>query len=469
MAAYSFDEGSGTTVADASGSGNGGTASGTTWTSSGKFGSALVFNGSSARVTVPDSASLRLTTGMTLEAWVYPTTVSSAWRDVIYKANDNYYLEGTSDNASRPAGGGTFLSSPVYGTTALTANSWSHLALTYDKVTLRLYVNGVQVASAAATANIATSSNPLQIGGDDIYGQFFSGRIDEVRIYNRALSATEVQTDMNTPVGGTVPPPVDTQPPTAPSNLTANAPSSSQINLSWTASTDNVAVTSYLVERCQGAGCSNFAQIATPTGLTFNDSGLAANTPYSYRVRATDAATNLSAYSTTASATTQPSVDVQPPTAPVNLTATAASSSQINLSWTASTDNVAVTGYLLERCQGAGCSNFAQIATPSRHELQRYGADGSYQLQLSRASDGCGQQSEQLLEHGGHRDSERGHAAADCAVESGGERCLEQPDQSHLGSGDGQRRGDGLSRGAVSGCGLLEFRTDRGAERPVVQ
>ena len=217
VAAYSFDEGSGTTVADASGSGNGGTASGTTWTSSGKFGSALVFNGSSARVTVPDSASLRLTTGMTLEAWVYPTTVSSAWRDVIYKANDNYYLEGTSDNASRPGGGGTFLSSPVYGTAALTANSWSHLALTYDKVTLRLYVNGVQVASAAATANIATSSNPLQIGGDDIYGQFFSGRIDEVRIYNRALSATEVQTDMNTPVGGTVPPPVDTQPPTAPS------------------------------------------------------------------------------------------------------------------------------------------------------------------------------------------------------------------------------------------------------------
>ena len=67
--------------------------------------------------------------------------------------------------------------------------------------TLRLYVNGTQVASAAATANMATSSNPLQIGGDSIYGQYFNGRIDEVRVYNRALSATEIQTDMNTPVG----------------------------------------------------------------------------------------------------------------------------------------------------------------------------------------------------------------------------------------------------------------------------
>ena len=100
-----------------------------------------------------------------------------------------------------PAGGGTFLSSgPVYGTAVLPLNTWSHLALTYDKVTLRLYVNGTQVGSAAASADIATSSNPLQIGSDSIYGQYFKGRIDEVRIYNRALSATEIQTDMNTPV-----------------------------------------------------------------------------------------------------------------------------------------------------------------------------------------------------------------------------------------------------------------------------
>jgi chitodextrinase len=154
-----------------------------------------------------------------------------------------------------------------------------------------------------------------------------------------------------------------TMPPTTPTNLTATAASNTQINLSWTASTDNVGVTGYRVERCQGGGCTSFAQIATPAGASFNDSGLSPSLSYSYRVRATDAAGNLSGYSNTASATTQGGTS--PPTVPTNLTATAASGSQINLSWTASTDNVGVTGYRVERCQGGGCSNFAQIGTPS--------------------------------------------------------------------------------------------------------
>jgi chitodextrinase len=80
--------------------------------------------------------------------------------------------------------------------------------------------------------------------------------------------------------------------------------SRSQINLLWTAATDNVGVTGYLVERCQGVACSAFAQIATATGTTYNDTGLAPNTSYSYRVRATDAAGNLGPYSNVASATT---------------------------------------------------------------------------------------------------------------------------------------------------------------------
>ena len=125
--------------------------------------------------------------------------------------------------------------------------------------------------------------------------------MDDVRIYGRALSVAEIQADMATPVGGTG---GDTTPPSAPTNLTATAVSSAQINLSWTASTDNVAVTGYLLERCQGAGCTSFAQIATPTGTTYNDTGRTANTSYSYRVRATDAVPNLSGYSNTASATT---------------------------------------------------------------------------------------------------------------------------------------------------------------------
>jgi fibronectin type III domain protein len=108
--------------------------------------------------------------------------------------------------------------------------------------------------------------------------------------------------------GDTAGPPAtpDTQAPTAPGTPTAIAVSGRQINLMWTAATDNVGVTGYLVERCQGAGCTTFAQIVTVTGTTYNDTGLAANTSYSYRVRATDAAGNLSPYSNVTSATTLP-------------------------------------------------------------------------------------------------------------------------------------------------------------------
>jgi hypothetical protein len=211
VAAYSFNEGTGTTVADSSGNGNNGTIANAAWTSSGKYGNALVFNGSNALVTIADAASLHLTTAMTLEAWVNPSTVSSAWRDVIYKGNDNYYLEGSTPS-SLPATGGTFgtTGENVYGTTALTANSWAHLAATYDGATLQLYVNGTQIASVARTGSLATSTNPLQIGGDSIYGQYFTGAVDEIRVYSVALTQAQIQSDMNTPVGPLTPAPAVT-------------------------------------------------------------------------------------------------------------------------------------------------------------------------------------------------------------------------------------------------------------------
>jgi hypothetical protein len=97
---------------------------------------------------------------------------------------------------------------------------------------------------------------------------------------------------------------IDTSPPTTPASLAATAIGSSEIDLSWTASTDNIAVTNYLVEQCSGVGCSSFTQIGTTTGTTFANTGLIASMSYSYRVRATDAAGNFSGYSNTATAVT---------------------------------------------------------------------------------------------------------------------------------------------------------------------
>jgi hypothetical protein len=69
------------------------------------------------------------------------------------------------------------------------------------------------------------------------------------------------------------------------------------MSLSWAPATDNVAVTGYLIERCQGVGCSTFVQIGTAAGTSYTDTGLLAGVTYGYRVRATDAAGNLGPYS----------------------------------------------------------------------------------------------------------------------------------------------------------------------------
>jgi hypothetical protein len=100
------------------------------------------------------------------------------------------------------------------------------------------------------------------------------------------------------------PPPTDTQAPTTPANFNAQVTSATQVNLSWTASTDNVAVTAYKVQRCQGAGCTNFAPLATIATVTYRSSGLTASTTYRFRVRARDAVGNLSAFTPVVSVTT---------------------------------------------------------------------------------------------------------------------------------------------------------------------
>jgi chitodextrinase len=155
----------------------------------------------------------------------------------------------------------------------------------------------------------------------------------------------------------------DTIPPTIPTDLTATAISSTQISLSWTASTDNVGVTGYRIYR-------DGSQITTTVGTSYQDAGVSPATPYSYRVAAYDAAGNVSDLSNEAVATTPAPPDTQPPTIPTGLTATVISSTEIDLSWTASTDNVGVTGYIIYR-------NGKQIGTTTAMSYQSTGLKAS--------------------------------------------------------------------------------------------
>ena len=136
----------------------------------------------------------------------------------------------------------------------------------------------------------------------------------------------------------------DTTPPSIPGSLSATAVSSSQVNLLWVASSDNVGVAGYRVYR-------GTTLVGSPVGTTFSDTGLAPSTSYSYTVKAIDAAGNLSAASAAKSVTTPAKVvpDTTPPSVPAHLTATATSNSSIRLDWSAATDNVAVIGYRVFR------------------------------------------------------------------------------------------------------------------------
>ncbi len=178
----------------------------------------------------------------------------------------------------------------------------------------------------------------------------------------------------------------DNSAPSTPSGLTATADSQTVVSLSWTASSDNMGVNGYNVYR-------DGTLIGTSIGTSYVDSACSPNTSYSYQVSAYDATGNVSSNSSAAGVTT-PDGDVEPPSVPAGLTATAVSGTEIDLSWNASTDNTAVTGYNVYRGgQFIGTSTTTSYADTGRtpattysYTVSAYDAAGNESAQSSSAS-----------------------------------------------------------------------------------
>ena len=176
--------------------------------------------------------------------------------------------------------------------------------------------------------------------------------------------------------------PVDTTPPSVPTNVVGTPQSATSVLVTWTASTDNVGVTGYKVYR-------NGSQVGTSAATSYLDTGLTANTTYSYTVSAHDAAANNSAQSSPAATAHTPSPDTTPPSVPTNVAAAALGSSSIKVTWTASTDNVAMGGYKVYR-------NSSQVGTSATTNYANTGLSASttYSYTVS-AYDGTGNSSAQ--------------------------------------------------------------------------
>ena len=187
--------GTGSTIDDLSGLGNHGTTA-CAWSTQGRHKFGITLDGSCS-ITISDHSSLHFSTGFTIEAWVFPTS-STSYQAIVTKNYDwylyssiggwcgsgNAVLGGFEDTSSRNA------CHPV----AIPLNQWTHLAVTYDGATIKLYKDTTVVSSTSYTGTIASNTGTLQIGNNQ-FNEGFIGVVDDVYIYNYDVGAAQILTD----------------------------------------------------------------------------------------------------------------------------------------------------------------------------------------------------------------------------------------------------------------------------------
>jgi Tfp pilus assembly protein PilV len=194
---WQFDEGSGSTAADDENSNNGTLIGSPAWqTGSNGSGHSLNFNGSNQYMTAPDNSTLDISGPITISAWAKTATLSQNHVIVSKKCDSStngfsfseFYSQLEFEYGSKGAGSYAYSSSGV-----LSANTWQHVVVTFDGTNIKFYVNGVDAGSSVVTpTSVQPNSSTLYVGAYPCGGYYFNGNLDNVRVFSRALSSTEV-------------------------------------------------------------------------------------------------------------------------------------------------------------------------------------------------------------------------------------------------------------------------------------
>ncbi len=192
-----LNESSGTLL-DSSGQSNNGANQGATYGAGGRYNTAIQFNGSTNYIDIPNSTSLNPTSEITLEAWVKWNIVPSSgngWAQIIDKNSDNgYQIQHSSNNSAFEfALQTTSARTYIIGGTSPVQGVWYHVVGVYNGSTIRIFVNGNLDGTNNLSGTIVPNTSNVNIGRRTSGDRYFNGVIDEVAIYNRALSPIEIQ------------------------------------------------------------------------------------------------------------------------------------------------------------------------------------------------------------------------------------------------------------------------------------
>ncbi|MBC7982176.1 peptidoglycan-binding protein [Candidatus Parcubacteria bacterium] len=313
---WNFDEGSGTSVADGSGNSNTGTFTNAfSWTT-GKLGPNAIYLNSTDYVTVEHSSSLNISGNITIAAWIKPESNGSyqviAGKPVNGSFHiDPYYsyaLQGRDLGAGFQPGfhistGGVY--QQAWSSESVTYGTWVYVVGVYNGSNIKIYVNGVERGSTNKTGTIDTQSTQFRISASGNYTEKFKGTIDELRVYNRAVSTGDIS-ELYALTSDTAAPAISS---------VASSTSSTTATVTWTTNESATSTVDYGATTSYGTASSSAALV---TSHSMALSGLTPSTLYHFRVSSADAAGNR-ATSTDYTFTTAAAPDTAAPVPDVRL------------------------------------------------------------------------------------------------------------------------------------------------------